>query len=161
MPEVRFKRLKHGEGLDLPVYASSGAAGLDICSAEDLVIPPGERAMVDTGFAVEVPYGFEMQVRPRSGLAAKHGISVVNTPGTVDSDYRGEIKIILINHGDETFEVERGDRIAQLIVAASTRVEVREVGELSTTRRGEDGFGSTGRRFFGQDKQAMEGDHNG
>jgi dUTP pyrophosphatase len=138
------KRLPHGEGLDLPVYATDGAAGMDIVSAEDLTLRPGQRHAVATGLAVAIPPGFEIQVRPRSGLALKHGITVPNTPGTIDSDYRGELKVILINHGADPFEIRRGDRVAQLVLAPVTRAAWVEAGELEHTARGEGGFGSTG-----------------
>jgi len=114
---ILFKRLPHGEGLPLPAYATDGAAGMDVVSAEDLDLAPGARHAVATGLAVAIPHGFEIQVRPRSGLALKHGISVPNAPGTIDSDYRGELKIILINHGSDSFSIARGDRVAQLVLA--------------------------------------------
>ncbi|MBA4044775.1 MAG: dUTP diphosphatase, partial [Erythrobacter sp.] len=114
---VEVKRLAHGEGLPLPAYATTGAAGMDVVSAEDVVIAPGERHAVATGLAVAIPEGYEIQVRPRSGLALKHGITVPNTPGTIDSDYRGELKVILINLGAEPFAIARGDRVAQLVLA--------------------------------------------
>jgi len=142
--EVRIRRLPHGEGLDLPHYATGGAAGMDVLSAEDLVLQPGMRHAVATGLSVAIPPGYEIQVRPRSGLALKHGISVPNTPGTIDSDYRGELKVIVINHGAEPFAIHRGDRIAQLVLAAVTRAAWREVTELDETQRGAGGFGSTG-----------------
>jgi dUTP pyrophosphatase len=145
MIDIRLKRLPHGEGLPLPAYASAGAAGLDIVAAETLTLAPGARHPVPTGFAIAIPEGYEVQVRPRSGLAAKHGVTCLNTPGTIDSDYRGEIKVILINLGDEPFAVVRGERIAQLVPAAVQRAAMREVDELDATARGEGGFGSTGR----------------
>ena len=141
---VRLKRLPHGHGLDLPRYATDGAAGMDVLSAEAVSLKPGQRHAVATGFAVAIPDGYEIQVRPRSGLAFKHGITVPNTPGTIDSDYRGELKVLLINHGDETFAIERGDRIAQLVLAPVTQAAWQEVDELDETTRGEGGFGSTG-----------------
>ena len=141
---VRIKRLPHGEGLSLPAYATQGAAGMDVLAAEDVTLPPGGRHAVATGFSVAIPAGYEIQVRPRSGLALKHGISVPNTPGTIDSDYRGELKVILINHSDEPFDVARGDRIAQLVLAPVTQAEWQEVAELDDTARGAGGFGSTG-----------------
>ncbi|MBX7514250.1 dUTP diphosphatase [Qipengyuania sp. GH38] len=141
---VRLKRLPHGHGLDLPRYATDGAAGMDVLSAEAVSLKPGQRHAVATGFAVAIPDGYEIQVRPRSGLAFKHGITVPNTPGTIDSDYRGELKVLLINHGDETFAIERGDRIAQLVLAPVTQTAWQEVDELDETTRGEGGFGSTG-----------------
>lgn len=141
---VSLMRLPHGEGLDLPHYATSGAAGMDVVSAEDVIILPGTRHAVATGFAMAIPQGFEIQVRPRSGLALKHGITVPNTPGTIDSDYRGELKVILINHGTEPFAIARGDRVAQLVIAPVTQARWIEVGELDETGRGTGGFGSTG-----------------
>ena len=144
---VRVKRLPHGEGLELPGYATDGAAGMDVLSAEDLTLVSGARHAVATGLALAIPVGFEVQVRPRSGLALKHGITVPNTPGTIDSDYRGELKVILINHGNEPFEVRRGDRIAQLVLAPVTRAAWQVVEELDETARGEGGFGSTGGLF--------------
>jgi len=141
---VRIKRLPHGEGLPLPAYATSGAAGMDVVSAEDAVIAPGARYAVATGLAMAIPHGFEIQVRPRSGLALKHGITVPNTPGTIDSDYRGELKVILINHGTQDFAIVRGDRVAQLVLAPVVQGGWMEVDELDETARGEGGFGSTG-----------------
>lgn len=141
---VPVKRLPHFEGLELPAYATEGAAGMDVLAAEDVTLAPGARHAVATGLAVAIPAGFELQVRPRSGLALKHGISVPNAPGTIDSDYRGEVKVILINHGAEPFEVLRGDRIAQLVLAPVTRATWLKVDELDETARGEGGFGSTG-----------------
>jgi dUTP pyrophosphatase len=145
MIDIEVKRLSHGEGLPLPAYATEHAAGLDIVAAEDLTLAPGERHAVATGFAIAIPNGFEVQVRPRSGLALKHGITCLNTPGTIDSDYRGEVKVILANLGSEPFEVRRGERIAQLVPAPVLRADLREVGELDSTARGVGGFGSTGR----------------
>jgi dUTP pyrophosphatase len=144
MIEIKFTRLPHGEGLALPQYATEAAAGLDITAAEELVLAPGERHAVATGFAIEIPHGYEVQVRPRSGLALKHGITCLNTPGTIDSDYRGEVKVILINLGGEPFPVRRGDRIAQLVPAPVLRAHFTEVRELEETARGSGGFGSTG-----------------
>ena len=144
---VRVKRLPHGQGLELPGYATDGAAGMDVLSAEDVSLAPGARHAVATGLALAIPAGFEVQVRPRSGLALKHGITVPNTPGTIDSDYRGELKVILINHGSDPFEVRRGDRIAQLVLAPVTRAVWQTVKELDETARGEGGFGSTGGVF--------------
>ena len=141
---VRIKRLPHGEGLALPAYATTGAAGMDVLSAEDVTLAPGGRHAVATGLALAIPEGFEVQVRPRSGLALKHGISLPNTPGTIDSDYRGELKIILINLSDEPFAIHRGDRIAQLVLAPVVLARWDEVAELDDTTRGEGGFGSTG-----------------
>jgi dUTP pyrophosphatase len=138
------KRLPHGQGLDLPAYASDGAAGMDVLAAESLTLAAGARHAVSTGLALAIPPGYEIQVRPRSGLALKHGISVPNSPGTIDSDYRGELKIIVINHGHEPFAIARGDRIAQLVLAPVTRARWEEVDELDMTARGAGGFGSTG-----------------
>ena len=141
---VPIKRLAHFEGLELPAYATDGAAGMDVLAAEDLALAPGARHAVATGIAVAIPHGFEIQVRPRSGLALKHGITVANAPGTIDSDYRGELKVILINHGAEPFDILRGDRVAQLVLAPVTRASWLPVEELDETARGEGGFGSTG-----------------
>jgi dUTP pyrophosphatase len=143
--EIELQRLIHGEGLPTPSYATDGAAGLDIVAAEDLTLAPGQRHAVATGFAIAIPEGFEVQVRPRSGLALKHGITCLNTPGTIDHDYRGEVKIILANLGSESFEIRRGERIAQLVPAPVTRAKFAEVAELGATGRGGGGFGSTGR----------------
>jgi dUTP pyrophosphatase len=142
--KVEVKRLPHGAGLPLPAYATSGAAGMDVVSAEEVTIAPGARHAVATGFALAIPQGYEIQVRPRSGLALKHGITVPNTPGTIDSDYRGELKVILINHGTEPFAIARGDRVAQLVLAPVVQAAWDEVAELDVTDRGEGGFGSTG-----------------
>lgn len=144
---VCVKRLAHGQDLPLPAYATDGAAGMDVVAAEDVTIAPGARHAVATGLALAIPAGFEVQVRPRSGLALKHGITVPNTPGTIDSDYRGELKVILINHGTEPFDVRRGDRVAQLVLAPVTQANWLEVDELDETARGEGGFGSTGGVF--------------
>ena len=143
--KVKFKRLPHGEGLPLPAYATEGAAAMDICSAEDTIVQEGRNKMVKTGFAVAVPKGHELQVRPRSGFAFKHSITITNTPGTVDSDYRGEICILLHNLGEFSFHVAKGDRIAQLVLAPVVQADVEEVDELDETQRGAGGFGSTGR----------------
>ena len=145
MIEIKLFRLPHGEGLPLPRYASDDAVGLDVTAAEDLTLEPGQRHAVATGFAIEIPRGYEVQVRPRSGLAMKNGITCLNTPGTIDSDYRGEVKVILINLGQEPFEVRRGERIAQLVPAPVLRADFVEATELSGTERGAGGFGSTGR----------------
>ena len=145
MIRIAVQRLLNGEGLPLPVYATDGAAGLDVVAAEDVTLAPGKRHAVATGFAIEIPHGHEVQVRPRSGLALKHGITCLNTPGTIDSDYRGEVKVILANLGDEAFEVRRGERIAQLVPAPVLRAHFAEVHELAETERGSGGFGSTGR----------------
>lgn len=141
---VLLKRLAGNEDLPLPAYATDGAAGMDVVSAEDVTIAKGARHAVATGLSVAIPAGYEIQVRPRSGLALKHGITVANAPGTIDSDYRGEVKVILINLGQEPFAIRRGDRIAQLVLAPVTRATWLEVAELDVTERGEGGFGSTG-----------------
>ena len=144
MIEIKLQRLLHGEGLPEPCYATDGAAGLDVVAAEDLTLAPGQRHAVATGFAIAIPEGYEVQVRPRSGLALKHGITCLNTPGTIDADYRGEVKVILANLGAELFEVRRGERIAQLVPAPVLKAAFREVETLSDTSRGAGGFGSTG-----------------
>lgn len=143
-PPVGIKRLPHGAGLDLPAYATTGAAGMDVLAAEALVLQPGERHAVATGLMLAIPDGYEIQVRPRSGLALKHGVTVPNTPGTIDSDYRGELKVILINHGRQAFAVARGERIAQLVLAPVARARWVEVEDVGVTARGAGGFGSTG-----------------
>jgi dUTP pyrophosphatase len=145
MIEIALKRLPHGEDLPAPAYATTGAAGMDVVAAEDVLLGPGDRHAVATGFAVAIPPGYEIQVRPRSGLALKHGITCLNTPGTIDADYRGEVKVILANLGAEPFEVKRGERIAQLVPAAVEAARLIEVAELDETTRGTGGFGSTGR----------------
>jgi dUTP pyrophosphatase len=142
--DVAVLRLPHGAGLPLPAYASDGAAGMDVVAAEDVTLPPGGRHAVATGFALAIPPGYEVQARPRSGLALKHGISLPNTPGTIDSDYRGELKIIMINLGAESFAIARGDRVAQLVVAPVQPARFIEVDTLDETSRGAGGFGSTG-----------------
>jgi dUTP pyrophosphatase len=142
-------QLPHGEGLALPAYQSPHAAGLDLLAAvpetAPLVLAPGQRALVPTGLTIALPSGYEAQIRPRSGLAARHGVTVLNAPGTIDADYRGEIGVLLINHGDAPFPIRRGERIAQMVVAAVARVELVSSGPLPTTKRGSGGFGSTGR----------------
>ena len=147
-PTLGLVCLPHAEGLDLPAYETAGAAGMDLRAAvpEDrpLMLMPGKRALVPTGFIFEIPQGYEAQIRPRSGLAFKHGITCLNTPGTIDSDYRGEVKVLLINHGDEEFLIERGMRIAQVVIAPVTQMRVAEVDAASETTRGAGGFGSTG-----------------
>jgi dUTP pyrophosphatase len=143
--EIELMRLPHGEGLPLPVYATDHAAGMDVVAAESLILAPGARHAVATGFAIAIPHGCEVQVRPRSGLALKYGITCLNSPGTIDSDYRGEVKVILANLGDAPFEVVRGERIAQLVPALVQRARFREVSALDDTGRGTGGFGSTGR----------------
>lgn len=142
---IAIRRLPHGDGLPLPAYATAGAAGMDVVAAEALTLAPGARHAVATGFAIAIPEGFEVQVRPRSGLALKHGVTCLNTPGTIDHDYRGEVKVILANLGDQPFEIARGDRIAQLVPAPVQRATLDEVAELDETDRGSGGFGSTGR----------------
>jgi dUTP pyrophosphatase len=141
---VQIKRLPHGKGLLPPAYATQDAAGMDVLAAEDVTLAPGGRHAIATGFALAIPQGYEIQVRPRSGLALKHGISLANTPGTIDADYRGELKIILINLGTEVFHVARGDRIAQLVLAPVVQARWNEVVDLDDTARGAGGFGSTG-----------------
>ncbi|HYE27603.1 MAG TPA: dUTP diphosphatase [Allosphingosinicella sp.] len=145
MIEIALRRLPHGGGLPLPAYATEHAAGLDVVAAEDVTLAPGARHAVATGFAIAIPHGYEVQVRPRSGLALKHGVTCLNTPGTIDSDYRGEVKVILANLGAETFELRRGERIAQLVPAPVQRAVFREAEDLDATGRGAGGFGSTGR----------------
>jgi dUTP pyrophosphatase len=148
MVEILVTRLPHAEGLPLPAYATEGAAGMDLIAAvaAPLTIGPGERALVPTGLCIALPPGYELQVRPRSGLALKHGITMPNSPGTVDEDYRGELQVIVLNAGREAFTVERGMRIAQAVIAPVTRGAWREVESLPYSRRGEGGFGSTGTR---------------
>ena len=147
--KVDIRQLPHGEGLARPAYQSAHAAGLDLLAAvpEDspLVLLPGQRALVPTGLTIALPPGYEAQVRPRSGLASKHGVTVLNAPGTIDADYRGEIGVLLINHGDAPFLVRRGERIAQMVVASVVRAELVAAAALSSTGRGDGGFGSTGR----------------
>lgn len=142
---IALKRLPHGEGLPHPAYATPGAAGMDVVAAEDHILAPGARHAVATGFAIAIPEGYEVQVRPRSGLALKHGITCLNAPGTIDCDYRGEMKVILANLGGEPFAVVRGERIAQLVAAPVQRALFDEVDALDDTERGDGGFGSTGR----------------
>ncbi len=145
--EIRIKRLPHGEGLPAPAYQSAGAAGLDLVAAipeaTTIVIEPGARELIPTGLAIELPADHEAQVRPRSGLALKQGVTVLNAPGTIDADYRGEVAVILINHGGAPFEIRRGDRIAQMIVAPVTRARLIVTNDLGSTLRGAGGFGST------------------
>lgn len=146
--EVGIKLLPHGEGLPLPAYATEGAAGMDLCAAlpphTKLVIEPGARELVPTGIVVELPHDHEGQVRPRSGLALKHGVTVLNAPGTIDCDYRGEVSVVLINHGPEPFEIVRGQRIAQLVIAPVLRARLVPRDSLGETQRGAGGYGSTG-----------------
>jgi dUTP pyrophosphatase len=147
--KLDIRQLPHGEGLPLPAYQSAHAAGLYLLAAvpesAPLVLAPGKHAMVPTGLAIALPEGFEAQVRPRSGLAAKHGVTVLNAPGTIDADYRGEISVILINHGAEPFAIRRGERIAQLVIAPVVQARLNPVDSLPDTGRGSGGFGSTGR----------------
>ena len=146
---VAVRPLPHFEGLDLPAYETLGAAGMDVRAAvpdeEPIILAPGTHAMVPTGLSVAIPQGYEIQMRPRSGLAAKHGITCLNSPGTIDSDYRGELKVILINHGDAAFTIARGERIGQMLLAPVTRLVWQHVDSLDETDRGSGGFGSTGR----------------
>jgi dUTP pyrophosphatase len=143
---IGLVRLRHAAGLDLPAYASPGAAGMDVVAAVEkpLMLNPGKRAAVPTGLCIAIPEGYEVQVRPRSGLALKQGLTVLNAPGTIDSDYRGEVKVLLVNFGNEPVEIQRGMRIAQLVVAPVTRAHWDEVDSLDDTARGSGGFGSTG-----------------
>ena len=141
---IALQRLPHGEGLPPPAYATDGAAGMDVVAAEDVTIAPGARHAVATGFAMAIPESYEVQVRPRSGLALKHGVTCLNTPGTIDSDYRGEVRVILANLGSEPFAVRRGERIAQLVPSPVLRASFVEVRDLEDTQRGSGGFGSTG-----------------
>ena len=147
--KVEIRQLPHGEGLALPAYQSTHAAGLDLLAAvpEDapMVLVPGKYALIPTALTIALPPGHEAQVRPRSGLAAKHGVTVLNSPGTIDADYRGEISVLLINHGEAPFSIRRGERIAQMVIASVVRAELVPVNELSATERGSEGFGSTGR----------------
>ncbi len=144
--KIKIKKLPESEDLPLPSYQTEHSAGMDLLAAVDgqLVVPSGKWALVPTGISIELPEGYEAQVRPRSGLAAKHGISLVNAPGTVDADYRGEIKVILINFGEEPFTIKRGDRIAQMVINEVVRAELIHVEELNGTKRGDGGFGHTG-----------------
>ncbi|HEX7656872.1 MAG TPA: dUTP diphosphatase [Sphingomonas sp.] len=142
---IAIKRLPSGGGLPLPAYATEGAAGMDVVAAEEITLAPGGRHAVATGFAIAIPEGYEVQVRPRSGLALKHGVTCLNTPGTIDCDYRGEVKVILANLGQEMFRINRGDRIAQLVPAPVQRAILTETDSLDDTVRGAGGFGSTGR----------------
>ena len=148
MKKLPIIRLPHSQGLELPAYESSQAAGMDLRAAldknEPIVLKPGDRTLVPTGLIMEIPDGFEGQVRPRSGLAFKHGVTCLNTPGTIDSDYRGEVMVLLINHGEQAFKIEHGMRIAQMVIAPVTRMEVMETSLASNTERGSGGFGSTG-----------------
>ncbi len=148
MTTVRVQRLPHAEGLALPAYETTGSAGMDLRAAlaegESITLAPGERRLVPTGLKIALEPGYEAQVRPRSGLALKHGITCLNSPGTIDSDYRGEVGVILVNHGQVAFEIQRGERIAQMVIAPYTQAVMAEVSELDETARGAGGFGSTG-----------------
>ena len=146
--EIEIVPLEHAVGLNLPTYATEQSAGMDLTAAleEAIEIGPGERALVPTGLSIALPAGYEAQIRPRSGLAVKHGVTVLNTPGTIDADYRGEIKVILINHGQDGFTIERGMRIAQMVIARHASVQWRVVKSLEDSERGDGGFGSTGTR---------------
>ena len=143
---IAVRRLAHGEGLDLPAYATAHSAGMDLLAAvsEEVILQPGERRLIPTGIAIALPDGYEAQLRPRSGLALKHGITLLNAPGTVDADYRGEVGAILVNLGQQAFTVRRGDRIAQMVIAAYSRARWQAVDTLPASERGEGGFGSTG-----------------
>ena len=143
--KVQIMRLADHADLALPSYATAGAAGMDLRSAQSLTIKPHARALVSTGLAIALPHGFEAQVRPRSGLAVKHGVTVLNSPGTIDCDYRGEIRVPLINHGEEDFVITRGDRIAQMVIAPAPQMQLEEVSALDETLRGAGGFGSSGK----------------
>ena len=156
--EIAIQRLPNGGGLPLPAYASAGAAGMDVVAAETLTLRPGARHAVATGFAMAIPPGYEVQVRPRSGLALKYGVTCLNTPGTIDSDYRGEVKVILANLGDEPFAIRRGDRIAQIVPAPVQRAVFAEVSALDETARGAGGFGSTGVASEAEDEEENVGD---
>jgi dUTP pyrophosphatase len=144
--EVAIQQLPHAAGLALPSYATAGAAGMDLLAAvtAEMILAPGARALVPTGLAIALPQGYEAQVRPRSGLALKHGITVLNAPGTIDADYRGEVGVILLNTGDQPFTIQRGERIAQMVIAAVATAAWKPVSELPSTQRGAGGFGSTG-----------------
>ncbi|RYG67682.1 dUTP diphosphatase [bacterium] len=142
---LKFKREAGGEDLELPSYQSAGAAGMDVRAAEERMLQPGETVLIPTGFSMEIPVGYEAQMRPRSGLAAKHGITLLNSPGTIDHDFRGQVQVIITNLGHEPFFVHRGDRIAQMVIAKVERPQIEIVTELSETERGSGGFGHTGR----------------
>lgn len=145
-PIVRFVRLRHASDLPLPSYESAHAAGMDIRAAleEMIIIHPGDRVLIPTGLTMALPPGFEAQIRPRSGLAIRNGITMLNSPGTIDADYRGEVKVIAVNHGTEPFTVRHGDRIAQMVIAPVVQADIQEVDSLESSERGEGGFGSTG-----------------
>lgn len=158
---VKISRVNpHGADLPLPHYATEGSAGMDVCAAVEgeVVIAPGETTLIPSGFSIELPVGFEAQIRPRSGLAAKYGIGILNSPGTIDSDYRGEVKIILTNFGNKPFTVRRGDRIAQMVIHRYARVDWQEVAELNSTKRGKGGFGHTGHAELKNIEKASHGE---
>lgn len=161
MPEpiVEICRLPHSAGLSLPAYATAGSAGLDLSAAVagEVVLEPGDRALIPTGLSIGLPTGFEAQVRPRSGLALKHGVTVLNSPGTIDADYRGEVGVILINLGREPFTVHRGERVAQMVIAPVARAALAETASLAASERGSGGFGSTGQHAIGGDHSGREG----
>jgi dUTP pyrophosphatase len=144
--KIKVKRLEHAKDIPLPKYMTKNSAGMDICAAvkTELTLMPGQRALIPTGIAIELPEGFEAQIRPRSGLALKYGIGMLNAPGTIDPDYRGEVKVILINLGDKPFKIKRGDRIAQMVISKLIHAEIEDAEELNPTERGEKGFGHTG-----------------
>jgi len=142
---MKLKIKKLNKKAVIPAYQTKEAAGFDLHAVEDVVVNPGERKLIGTGLAFETEFGYEVQIRPRSGLAYKHGITVLNTPGTIDSDYRGEIKVLLINHGNEAFEIKEGERIAQAVIAPVVQAQIEEVDEIGDTQRGAGGFGSTGK----------------
>ena len=146
MTEIRFIKLAHAVDLPLPAYETSSAAGMDIRAAltQPISLKPGERALISTGLKMALPHGYEAQIRPRSGLAIRNGITMLNSPGTIDADYRGEVKVIAINHGQEEFRINHGDRIAQMVIAPVVQLSVQEVNDLDETERGSGGFGSTG-----------------
>ncbi len=152
-PTVEICRLPHGEGLGLPAYATAGSAGLDLSAAVagEIVLAPGDRALIPTGLRIGLPTGFEAQVRPRSGLALRYGVTVLNSPGTIDADYRGEIGVILVNLGHEPFTVHRGERVAQMVIAPVSRARLAEADSLPASARGSGGFGSTGQHATGRE----------
>ncbi len=146
LPNILITRLEHGKNLPLPSYETNQAAGMDVRAALDktVTLDPGERLLIPTGFKIALPKGYEAQIRPRSGLAIRNGITMLNSPGTIDADYRGEVKVIAINHGQESFEINHGDRIAQMVISPVIQLQFDEVSALSETERGDGGFGSTG-----------------
>lgn len=145
---LQFKQLSHGKDIEIPSYESAAASGMDIRAAveDPLILNPGERVLVPSGFQMALPEGYEAQIRPRSGLAYKHGITLLNSPGTIDADYRGEVKVLVINHGQESFTINHGDRIAQMVIASVNRLNIVQSNELPGTVRGDGGFGSTGQK---------------